>query len=215
MAPVLFRAGPVQFTSTVIYTWIDMAFLVAAAAILTRTVTLRMTPGQNVLELIVEQIMDNIEAVTATDPRPLLALVGTLALFLAVGNTMSIIPGLEAPTRDLSATAALAVVVFFAVPYYGIRSRGLEGFLRHYLEPSWVLLPFNLASEVSRTVAMAVRLFGNIVRGAGPGRLDPRGGPLRAHPHHGPGAAHRPRPGLHLRRPHSGLHRRRAAPPRT
>ncbi len=161
-SPVAFSLGPVPVTMTVVYTWLEMAVLAGGSWLLTRVVTLRLSPGQNVLELVVEAIMDTIGAVTGTDPEELLALVGTLALFIAVANTMSIVPGLVAPTSDLSATVALAAVVFFAVPYYGIRGRGLAGYLRHYREPTWIMLPFNVISEVSRSVAMAVRLFGNV-----------------------------------------------------
>jgi len=166
VAPVVARLGPVAVTTTVVYSLLDSAVLVVGSALITHAVTLRMTPGQNVLELVVEWILDQIKAVTgAKDPKAFLPLIATLGLFILVGNVMGILPGLAAPTSDLSTTAALALVVFFAVPYYGIRDRGVAGYLRHYLEPTWVMLPFNVISEVARTLALAVRLFGNMMSG--------------------------------------------------
>jgi F-type H+-transporting ATPase subunit a len=162
-APVVFSLGPVEVTSTIIYAWVDMAFLIVVSAAITRAVTLRMRPGQNVLELVVEWLLDTIEEMTGAEPEAFLPLVGTLALFILVGNTMSVVPGLRAPTGDLSTTAALATIVFVAVPYYGIRHRGLGGYLRHYIRPTWIMLPFNILTEISRTVALAVRLFGNVM----------------------------------------------------
>ncbi|MFH0809152.1 MAG: F0F1 ATP synthase subunit A [Pseudomonadota bacterium] len=161
--PVVFALGPVQVTLTVIYTWVEMAALVGVAAVFTRALGPRPGGGQNLLEMVVEWLLDTIGAVAGPRPERLLTLVGTLALFIAVGDCMSVVPGLMAPTRDLGTTAALSLVVFCAVPYYGVRDRGLTGYLRHYLEPAWVMLPFNLLAEVSRTVAMAVRLFGNMM----------------------------------------------------
>jgi F-type H+-transporting ATPase subunit a len=90
-------------------------------------------------------------------------LVVTLALFIATANLLGLVPGLHAPTADFSTTAALAVIVFFAVPFYGIRARGLVGYLRHYLEPTPLLLPLEIVTEFSRTLALAVRLFGNVM----------------------------------------------------
>lgn len=164
-APVLWRLGPVEVTSTVVYSLLDSAMLVAASAFFTHALRPALGPGQAALEYVVEWLMDTIKAVTGHEPRSILPLVGTLALFIAVGNTMAIVPGLEAPTSDLATAAALATVVFFAVPLFGVRSRGVEGYLKHYLEPTWIMLPFNIISEATRTLAMAMRLFGNMMSG--------------------------------------------------
>jgi F-type H+-transporting ATPase subunit a len=97
------------------------------------------------------------------DPQPYTPLLVTLALFIGVANLLGLAPGMRSPTADFSTTAALAVLVFVAVPYYGIRAQGLRGYLRHYLEPSPLLLPLEIVTELSRTLALAVRLFGNVI----------------------------------------------------
>jgi len=112
-------------------------------------------------------LMEHLEAImtdmSGGDPRPYTPLVLTLAIFIGAANLLGLLPGLRAPTADLSTTAALAVVVFWAVPFYGIRARGVRGYLRHYLRPSPLLLPVEVITEFSRTVALAVRLFGNVM----------------------------------------------------
>jgi F-type H+-transporting ATPase subunit a len=114
-------------------------------------------------ELVVEHFEDLMRDMFGSDPRPYTPLIVTLALFIGVANLLGLVPGLHSPTADFSTTAALAIVVFLAVPYFGIRARGLRGYLRHYLEPSPWLLPFEIITEFSRTLALAVRLFGNIM----------------------------------------------------
>jgi len=124
----------------------------------------RLDPGawQVVLEGIVSTIKDAIAAVLPDRASQVLPLVGTLWIFVVVANLIGIVPGLHSPTGDLSLTAALAILVFLSVHWFGIRIHGLRKYLRHYLEPNPILLPFHLVSEISRTVALAVRLFGNI-----------------------------------------------------
>ncbi len=89
--------------------------------------------------------------------------IASLWVFLVSANLLGLIPGLDSPTRDLSVAAALAVLVFFSVHWFGVSTQGLRSYLRHYLTPSPILLPFHLLSEVTRTVALAVRLFGNMM----------------------------------------------------
>jgi F-type H+-transporting ATPase subunit a len=89
--------------------------------------------------------------------------IATLWIFLVVANLVGLVPGLHSPTADLSVTAALAVLVFSSVHWFAIRSLGLKAHLRHYLAPSPILLPFHLISEITRTLALAIRLFGNIM----------------------------------------------------
>jgi len=122
-------------------------------------------PGivQTALEGVVQAIEEAIETVLPGRAGLLLPFVGTLWLFVAVANLTGIVPGLRSPTGDLSTTAALAFVVFVSVHWYGIRSEGLQAYLRHYLSPNPILLPFHLLGELSRTLALAVRLFGNIM----------------------------------------------------
>lgn len=117
------------------------------------------------LEVIVEGVMGQIREVSQQNPRPYLAFIGTLFLFIVVSNVLAIVPGFQPPTGSLSTTAALALCVFLAVPVFGIRAQGLRGYLRQYIEPTPIMLPFNIIGELSRTLSLAVRLFGNMMSG--------------------------------------------------
>jgi F-type H+-transporting ATPase subunit a len=120
---------------------------------------------QNLLEVLVTGIRDQIREISHQDPAEYLPFVGTLFLFIGVCNLLSIVPGFEPPTGSLSTTAALAICVFVAVPLYGIGHRGLSYFTQ-YVKPSVFMLPFNIMGELSRTLALAVRLFGNVMSGS-------------------------------------------------
>ena len=161
-ATALFRLGPVPVSDTVVTTWGLMLFLFLFCWLATRRLRIQPGPCQVVLEGIVLTIQDAIDAVLPDNGSRILPFVGTLWIFLSMANLIGILPGLRGPTADLSTTAALALLVFLSVHWYGIRIYGLRRYLRHYLKPSPVLLPFHIISELSRTVALAVRLFGNI-----------------------------------------------------
>jgi F-type H+-transporting ATPase subunit a len=118
---------------------------------------------QTIIEAIVTTIHGQIKEVTPHQPKGLLPFLGTLFLFIAVSNTLSVVPGFHAPTGSLSTTTAFALLVFVAVPAYGISRMGLRTYLSHYLKPSFFMLPFNIMGDLSRTLALAVRLFGNVM----------------------------------------------------
>lgn len=160
---VSFMVGAFPVYETVVTTWGVVATLGAAAYLSTRR--LRLTPGplQAVAETVVGMLEKAIADVAPDHARQLLPFIGTLWLFLVTANLIGLVPGFHSPTRDLSATAALAFLVFLAVHWYGVRIEGWRAYLRHYLSPSPILLPFHLISEVTRTVALAVRLFGNMM----------------------------------------------------
>ena len=155
--------GPVDLTETVVTTWIIILILVAAAWFINRMLVLEAGPVQTAAEGIVSAIEDAIRAVAPDHVRQLSPFIGTLWVFLVVANLAGLIPGVHSPTRDLSATSALAILVFLASHWFGIRAQGLKSYLKHYLTPSPILLPFHIISEITRTVALAVRLFGNIM----------------------------------------------------
>ncbi|WP_226661547.1 F0F1 ATP synthase subunit A [Microbulbifer aggregans] len=161
--PVLFQIGPLQVTTTVVTTWVIMALLALVAWLVTRRLQLRPGRAQTVAEGIVTTIEEAIRAVAPNHVSQLLPYIATLWIFLVVANLCGLIPGVHSPTRDLSATAALAILVFLSVHWFGIRDQGLKAYLRHYLVPTPVLLPFHILSEITRTLALAVRLFGNIM----------------------------------------------------
>lgn len=159
--------GPFPINATLVFSWVVMALLVGASFVVTRRIEPggRMTPGQNALEALVVFVLDQIRDVTQQDPKPYLPFVGTLFLFIVTSNVLSVVPGFEAPTGSLTTTAALAICVFLAVPAFGIARRGLLGYLRGYVQPTPFMLPFTILGELSRTLALAVRLFGNIMSG--------------------------------------------------
>lgn len=160
---VLFVLFGLPVTKTVVSTWIVMGFLVLLSFLLTRNLRLVPTRFQNVLELFVEAILNLVEDMSPGNGRKFLPLVGTLALFIGTSDVAGLVPGLKSPTSDFNTTLALALVVFFAVPFYGIRTRGLKNYLKSYLSPSPILAPFHVVSEITRTVSLALRLFGNIM----------------------------------------------------
>ncbi len=162
-AQVVFRAGPFALTGTVITTWLLIAAIGLFFAVATRRLGIRPGSLQTVLEGVVSAIETAVAAVAPEHARQLTPFIGSLWIFLVVANLSGLIPGVKAPTGDLSATAALAILVFLSVHWFGIRAQGLGNYLRHYLTPSPILLPFHLISEVTRTIALAVRLFGNII----------------------------------------------------
>jgi F-type H+-transporting ATPase subunit a len=163
VASTVFRLGPLSVTTTVVTTWVIMAAIALFAWLATRR--LRIEPGslQTGIEGVVALLEEAVRAVAPEQARQIMPFIASLWLFLIVSNLSGLIPGVHSPTGDLSATAALAMLVFLSVHWFGIRSQGLRAYLRHYLTPSPILLPFHIISEITRTVALAVRLFGNIM----------------------------------------------------
>ncbi len=159
-----FALGPVAIGASVVTTWGIMLVIAAIARLSTRHPDM-LLPGK--LQTAVEGIVATIdEAVTAVAPehgRQIMPFIASLWLFLIIANLLGLIPGLHSPTRDLSVTSALAVLVFFSVHWFGIKTQGLKNYLHHYLSPSPILLPFHIISELTRTLALAIRLFGNMM----------------------------------------------------
>lgn len=159
----VFNLGIVQLSGSVMMTWAIMLVFAVIARLSTKNLQLFPEPLQTVMESIVTMIDNAISAVAPEHSKTILPFVGTLWIFLAVANLVSLIPGLHSPTRDLSVTSALAITVFLSVHWYGIKTQGFKNYLHHYLTPSPILLPFHIISEFTRTVALAIRLFGNIM----------------------------------------------------
>ena len=165
---VFWQWGFVKLNSTIVTTWVLMAVLVGGSHLITRKLATGLTISrwQNLLEIIVGSAKKQIGEVGLSRPEKYIGFLGTLFLFIGLSNLSTIIPGYEPPTGSLSTTAALAISVFVAVPFYGIADNGWRGYLRTYLEPTFIMLPFNIISELTRTLALAVRLFGNIMSGS-------------------------------------------------
>jgi F-type H+-transporting ATPase subunit a len=164
---VFWQHGVLKLNATIVFTWGLMLVLVAGSKLITRALStgLKRSRWQNLLEIVVTAIEKQIEDVGLRHPRKYLGFLGTLFLFIAAASLCTIIPGYEPPTGSLSTTAALALCVFVAVPLFGIEEQGMGGYLKSYVEPTVIMLPFNIISELSRTLALAVRLFGNMMSG--------------------------------------------------
>ncbi len=165
---VFWREGFFKLNATILYTWALMLVLAVGSRLVTGNLSLGLhrSRWQNLLEIVVTSIEKQISDVGLGRPRKYLGFLGTLFLFVASANLFTIIPGYEPPTGSLSTTAALALCVLTAVPLYGIEEQGVAEYLRSYTEPTIIMLPFNIISELSRTLALAVRLFGNMMSGS-------------------------------------------------
>lgn len=164
---IFWQYGFIKLNGTIVTTWAIMLILVVGAILITRNLTndIEHKRWQSVLEVIVITLNQQIEEVGLKRPEKYLGFLGTLFLFIVTANLFTIFPGYEPPTGSLSTTAALAITVFIAVPFYGIAEQGLGGYLKSYLKPTLIMLPFNIIGELSRTLALAVRLFGNMMSG--------------------------------------------------
>lgn len=162
-AHIVWQIGPFGLSATVLTTWALMAALTFASIAVTRRLSLEPGRWQSVLEGIVLAMQDAIDAFLPGRSAEFLPFIGTLWLYLVCANLVGLIPELHSPTAELSVTSGLAVLVFLASHWFGIRSDGLVAYLRHYLSPNPLLLPFNLISELTRTLALAIRLFGNMM----------------------------------------------------
>ena len=164
---IFWQHGWIRLNGTIVFTWGLMLAMAIGSRLITRrlSTSLHRSRWQNVLEIVVVGIQRQIAEVGLPQPARYVGFLGTLFLFIALANLCTVIPGYEPPTGSLSTTAALALCVFVAVPLFGIQDQGLSGYLKSYLEPSFIMLPFNVISELSRTLALAVRLFGNMMSG--------------------------------------------------
>jgi F-type H+-transporting ATPase subunit a len=164
---VFWQYGFAKLNGTIVFTWALMFVLSVGSWLVTRRLStdLRRARWQNLLEIVVTGIEQQIKDVGLRDPQKYMGFLGTLFLFVALASLCTVIPGYEPPTGSLSTTAALALCVFIAVPLFGIEEQGLRFYLKSYIEPTVIMLPFNVISEFSRTLALAVRLFGNMMSG--------------------------------------------------
>jgi len=165
---IFWQHGFLKLNATIVFTWGLMLVLAVGSQLITRKLStdLKRSRWQNLLEIVVTAIEKQIEDIGLHHPEEYLGFLGTLFLFIAAASLCTIIPGYEPPTGSLSTTAALALCVFVAVPLFGIEDQGMGGYLKSYVEPTVIMLPFNVISEMSRTLALAVRLFGNMMSGA-------------------------------------------------
>jgi F-type H+-transporting ATPase subunit a len=165
---IFWQHGVFKLNGTIVFTWGLMVLLALGSSLITRKLStgLDRSGWQNLLEIVVTSIVKQIGDIGLVHPEKYLSFLGTLFLFIAGASVCTVIPGYAPPTGSLSTTAALALCVFVAVPLFGIAEQGIAGYLKSYTEPTVIMLPFNVISEVSRTMALAIRLFGNMMSGA-------------------------------------------------
>ena len=165
---IIFHLGSLPVNATIVNTWIVMVLLVGISILVTRNLRADKAPGRwrSALELIVTMIQGQIEEVTRSGARHVLYFAGTLFLFIALANVLTLIPGFDTPTSSLSTTVALTISVLVAIPMFGISNGGLRQYLRTFIEPSMIMLPFNIIGEFSRGISLAIRLYGNVMSGA-------------------------------------------------
>jgi F-type H+-transporting ATPase subunit a len=161
----LFTLGPVPFSDTIVVTWGLMAVLSLAGWLLTRSLQAEPSRGQAAIELVVGTIEDQIGSTMRVAPRPYVSMIGTLFLFILAANWSSLLPGVEPPTAHIETDAALGLIVFLATIFFGVKARGLGGYLKTFAEPTIVMIPLNLVETITRTFSLMVRLFGNIMSG--------------------------------------------------
>lgn len=161
----LFHLGPVPITAGVLTTWIIMAGLVLGAAMVTRRLSLVPSRTQAAFELIVDTVDSQIRDTMQLEPGPYRAFIGTLFVFIFVANWSSLIPGVQPPTAHVETDAALALLVFLAVIWFGIRASGLRGYLSTFASPNPIMIPLNFIESITRTFSLLVRLFGNVMSG--------------------------------------------------
>lgn len=164
---IYWQWGPIKLSATIVFTWLIMALLVLLSWLVTRklSVETKISRRQHFLETLVAYIRGQIQQVMQADAQRYLPFIGTLFMFISLSNLLTFVPGYQPPMGSLYTTGALALCVFFAIPIFGIMKKGWLGYLKHYIQPTPIMLPFHIISELSRTLALAVRLFGNIMSG--------------------------------------------------
>ncbi|MGD9153026.1 MAG: F0F1 ATP synthase subunit A [Gammaproteobacteria bacterium] len=159
----IINIGFLHITKAVLTSWVIIILLLIFSFASTRKLLLKPGGYQTILEGIITAMQNAVYAVLPQQIELVFPFIATLWIFILLSNLIGIIPGFHSPTADISVTSGLAILVFLSVHWFGIRAEGLKNYFRHYLRPSPILLPFHIISELSRTLAMAVRLFGNIM----------------------------------------------------
>lgn len=164
-AKIVFTVGPVAVTEPVVVTWGLMAALAFCGWLATRKLSLKPSMPQSVLEMVVGAIEGQIQATMRVAPKPYVPMIGALFLFILAANWSSLVPGVEPPTAHIETDAALGLIVFFAIIYFGIRARGIGGYFKTFAQPTFIMIPLNIVETFTRTFSLIVRLFGNVMSG--------------------------------------------------
>jgi F-type H+-transporting ATPase subunit a len=162
---MLFHLGPIPISESVVTTWAIILVLVLGSILVTRKLTLIPSKTQAFLELVVDTVDGQIRDTMRLEPTPYRAFIGTLFIFIFVANWSSLVPGIEPPTAHVETDAALALLVFVAVIWFGIRIGGVRGYLATFASPNPIMIPLNFVESLTRTFSLLVRLFGNVMSG--------------------------------------------------
>ena len=166
MFPVeIFSIGPVVIKNTVIITWVVMAFIIVASYLITRRLSIKPGVFQEIFEAIIESAEKTIKDTLPVSPWTVIPFITTLWIFIGASNLIGLIPGFMTPTSDINTTVAFAIISYSMMHVFGLKTMGLKNYLKHYTEPSWILLPIHFLAELTRTIALAIRLFGNMLSG--------------------------------------------------
>jgi F-type H+-transporting ATPase subunit a len=166
MFPVeIFSIGPVVIKNTVIITWFVMAFIIVASYLITRRLSIKPGVFQEIFEAIIESAEKTIKDTLPVSPWTVIPFITTLWIFIGASNLIGLIPGFMTPTSDINTTVAFAIISYSMMHVFGLKTMGLRNYLKHYTEPSWILLPIHFLAELTRTIALAMRLFGNMLSG--------------------------------------------------
>jgi F-type H+-transporting ATPase subunit a len=162
---VMFSVGPMYVTDTVVTTWIIMAIVSGISFLAARRLSIRPSATQEIIEATFEAVEKTVKEVLPVEPWAAVPILGTIWILIGFSNLIGLLPGLNTPTADLNTTFAFAAISYSMTHVFGVKTRGIRGYLAHYREPTWLLLPIHLMAEITRTVALAVRLFGNMLSG--------------------------------------------------
>ena len=166
MFPVeIFSIGPVVIKNTVIVTWFVMAFVIVVSYLITRRLSVKPGAFQEIFEAIIESAEKTIKDTLPVDPWNVIPFITTLWIFIGASNLIGLIPGFMTPTSDINTTVAFAIISYSMMHIFGLQTMGIKNYLKHYTEPSWILLPIHFLAELTRTIALAIRLFGNMLSG--------------------------------------------------
>ena len=161
---IYFEWGIVRISATILFTWLVMIILIFGSYFMTKNISSNnLSKSQNILEALLDMINSQIKEISQREPGKYLAFIATLFIFIFTSNVLSVVPGFRSPTGSINTSIALAISVFLAVPFYGISENGLKKYLKQYIKPTVLMLPFNIISEVSRTLSLAIRLYGNVM----------------------------------------------------
>jgi F-type H+-transporting ATPase subunit a len=155
----------IAITEGVVIQWILIALITIVVLLLTSNLKKIPDKKQSALEMLIETINGLVRDNMGESFRDLTPYVGTLLIFLLAMNLTPLF-GIEAPTKELGATAGLAIISFFIIQAYAIKKAGLKGYLKGYLSPMPAILPMNILEKLVLPVSLSLRLFGNMLAGA-------------------------------------------------